>query len=155
MMTLRLSVIMQRFSYVFLCVLLGCSGCSGYHGAVQCAPYARRLTGVNLHGSAASWWWQARGHYARVHRPAQGAVLVFRATSRMPDGHVAVVRRVLTERRITVDQANWVPGEIEHNVLVEDVSPKANWSRVRVWWSPTGHWGTRLYPTYGFLLTSR
>lgn len=143
-------------SYVFLLIVFALTGCSsGYHGSVQCAPYARRVSGVSLHGAAASWWWQARGHYGRVHYPVEGAVLVFRATGRMPDGHVAVVKRILSRRKITVDQANWVPGEIEHNVLVEDVSPTATWSRVRVWWSPSGHWGTRISPTYGFIVPYR
>lgn len=141
---------------MMIVVALGSAGCSsGYHGAVQCAPYARRVTGVNLHGSAASWWWQAHGQYARVHHPVEGAVLVFRATERMPDGHVAVVRQVLNRRKIAVDQANWVPGRVEHGVMVEDLSSNASWSRVRVWWSPAERWGKRVYPTYGFLLPHR
>lgn len=145
---------MIRWIFV-LFMIVGSTGCSGYHGAVQCAPYARHVSAVKLRGTAARWWWSARGRYRRVHKPAVGSVLVFRATSHMPSGHVAVVRQIVTLRRILVDQANWQPGEIEHHVMVEDVSVKANWTRVRVWWVPSGRLGRRIYPTYGFLLPVR
>ncbi|WP_407652019.1 CHAP domain-containing protein [Bombella dulcis] len=135
------------------CLTLGaCSSVGSYHGPVQCAPYARQVSGINLRGRAASWWWEARGHYQRSHRPQPGSVLVFRASSRIPDGHVSVVRRIRTKRRIEVDHANWVGGRIEHGVPVEDVSPRGDWSSVRVWWAPVGSMGRRAYATYGFIL---
>ncbi len=140
------------------CLALGaCSGTSvgSYHGPVQCAPYARQVSGINLRGRAAGWWWAARGHYQLSHRPQPGSVLVFRASSRIPDGHVSVVRRIRTRRRIEVDHANWVGGRIERGVPVEDVSPRGDWSAVRVWWAPVGSMGRRVYPTYGFILPMR
>ena len=138
------------------CLTLGaCSSVGSYHGPVQCAPYARKVSGINLRGRAASWWWEARGHYQRSHQPQKGSVLVFRASSRIPDGHVSVVRRIRTKRRIEVDHANWVGGRIEHNVPVEDVSARGDWSLVRVWWAPVGSMGRRAYPTYGFILPMR
>ncbi len=148
----------RRKEVLALCVCLtlgACSSVGSYHGPVQCAPYARQVSGVNLRGRAASWWWEARGHYQRSHRPQPGSVLVFRASSRIPDGHVSVVRRLRTRRRIEVDHANWVGGRIEHSVPVEDISPRGDWSLVRVWWAPAGSMGRRAYPTYGFILPMR
>ncbi|MDT8873041.1 CHAP domain-containing protein [Komagataeibacter rhaeticus] len=91
-------------------------------------------------GDAASWWGQAQGRYPRAHAPKPGAVLVFRATGRPPDGHVSVVRAVRGPREVLVDQANWVPGRIGRAEPVVDVSGRNDWSRVRVWWSPFTIW---------------
>ncbi|TPW34109.1 CHAP domain-containing protein [Oecophyllibacter saccharovorans] len=128
----------------------GCGG--GYHGSVQCVPYARAHSSISLSGNAAQWWWAARGHYARGHKPVPGSVLVFRATRTMPIGHVAVVRSLESDRRIRVDHANWAPGRVDRDVPVEDVSGSNNWTRVRVWWSPSEVMGRRVNATYGFIL---
>ena len=61
----------------------------------QCAPYAREISGIDLHGAAGGWWGQAEGLYARGHDPKIGSVLAFRATHAMPSGHVAVVKSVV------------------------------------------------------------
>jgi surface antigen len=79
---------------------------------LECAPFARALSGVDLRGPAADWWQNAAGRYARSSRPAVGAVLAFRRTSRLRDGHAAVVSRVMSERTILVTQANWVPHRV-------------------------------------------
>ncbi|WP_373318203.1 CHAP domain-containing protein [Ameyamaea chiangmaiensis] len=132
--------------------LLGLAACGGgYDGAVQCAPYARSVTGLRLSGAAAGWWRQSNGVYAHAQSPRSGDVLVFRATSRMPSGHVSVVRRVVGARTVLVDQANWRPGRVEHGVPVIDVSRRNDWTAVRVWWGPIDGIGTRVYPTYGFI----
>ncbi len=130
------------------CLLSGCAG-------PQCAPYARRLTGVALAGDAGGWWTQAAGRYARTDWPEPGAILVFRPTRRMPAGHVSVVRQVLDARTILVDQANWEPGRIDHAAPVRDVSHDNDWSVVRVWWPAIGRLGTSVHPTYGFILPTR
>ncbi|WP_323670736.1 MULTISPECIES: CHAP domain-containing protein [Bombella] len=143
---------------VSLCLALGaCSSSSvgSYHGPVQCAPYARQVSAIKLRGRAAAWWWEARGHYPRSHKPAVGSVLVFKASKRIPNGHVSVVRRIRTQRQIEVDHANWVGGRIERHALVEDVSARGDWSLVRVWWAPSGQMGRERYPTYGFILPMR
>jgi hypothetical protein len=81
-----------------------------------------------------------------------GAVLVLRATRRLPYGHVSVVRRVLGPREILVTQANWEPGRIDQSAPILDVSPRNDWSLVRVWWHPTNRIGRSRFAAYGFIL---
>jgi hypothetical protein len=70
----------------------------------------------------------------------------------MRDGHVAVVSRVLNNREILVEHANWLNhGRIHYNTLIRDVSSNNNWSAVRVWYAPGNTLGKRTYPTYGFI----
>jgi len=119
---------------------------------LQCVPYARDVSGLELRGDAATWWDQAQGRYRRSGRPAAGAVLVMRGFQTNARGHVAVVREVVAAREILVDQANWFnQGEISLNVPVQDVSPQGDWSQVRVWHIPTRQWGARVYSVQGFL----
>ncbi len=120
--------------------------------SLTCVPYAENVTGIVLPGDAYAWWREAAGRYMRVHYPAPGAVLVFRPTAAMPLGHVAVVTAVLTRREILVEHANWVPWRITWNQPVVDISPANDWSRVQVWYPPTGAFGTTAYPVYGFIL---
>jgi hypothetical protein len=119
---------------------------------LSCVPFARALTGIGLHGDAADWWDLAAGRYARTHTPSVGGVLVFGRSSRVPSGHLSVVSRLLDERHIHVIQANWVPGELDVDQLVVDVSEGNDWSLVRVWYPPTARMGAHEYETYGFIL---
>lgn len=120
--------------------------------ALQCVPYARIVSGVNIRGDALSWWGQAADRYARGHEPRRGAVLAFRPYGPMTLGHVAVVSKVLDDRRMLIRHANWsVPGAIEEDVLAIDVSDQGDWSQVRVWHSPSGRMGARSNPTFGFI----
>lgn len=123
--------------------------------SVECAPFARALSGVQLYGSAADWWWQADGRYTRSHAPEVGGVLVFARSARLPQGHVAVVSRVLSNRQILVTQANWVRHRVTEDQPVTDISPRGDWSEVRVWWPPTGQMGVSDYLAYGFIRASR
>ncbi len=119
---------------------------------LQCVPYARVVSGVNLHGDAWTWWSQAAGLYDRGHRPSKGAVLAFQPYGAMQLGHVAVVSRVLSDRQVLIRHANWsTPGRIEEDVLAVDVSDAGDWSAVRVWYSPTQQMGSRVNPTFGFI----
>jgi len=122
----------------------------------QCAQFARMFSGIQIFGDAWTWWEQAIGKYARGFTPEAGSVLVFKPFGPMSRGHVAVVSQVLTDRIIQVTHANWSPvegrrGQIENNVTVVDVSPLGDWSRVKVWYKPSGDLGTTSYPTYGFV----
>lgn len=145
---------MRRALVIFLLPML--AGCGARLGtgssSVECAPYARALTGLQLYGDAADWWEQADGRYIRAPDPVAGGVLVFRRSSRLPYGHVAVVRAQVSPREIRVDQANWVHRRVTHDEAVIDVSPSNDWSAVRVWWDPVGAMGSSTYATYGFIL---
>lgn len=126
----------------------------GYVGGTvtaECAPFARALSGVRLQGEAADWWREADGRYARQSQPEEGSVLVLRRSDRLPSGHVAVVSRVLSARQILVTQANWVHHRVTEDQPVIDVSPRNDWTLVRVWWPPTDEMGVTDYPAYGFI----
>ena len=151
-----------ELSAVAVCfALLGLTGCasteppvvSGAVGNVplECAPFARAVSGVEPRGAAADWWAQAEGRYRRTQTAAVGSVLVFRRSTRLPDGHVAVVSRVLSDRRILATHANWVHHQVSENVPVIDVSPGNDWTRVRVWWPPANQMGVTEYATFGFV----
>ena len=128
---------------------------SAYHGSyssggLQCVPFARENTGIELAGNAANWWDAAAGLYERGSRPEVGSIMNFRATGRMRMGHVAVVSNVIDARNVQIDHANWSGrGVITRNVTVVDVSPGNDWSAVRVALG-TGDFGS-VYPTYGFI----
>jgi hypothetical protein len=131
------------------------SGTATRQPGITCAPFARELSGIALYGDAAGWWEAASGQYDRGDRPQVGAALVFRRSSRLRSGHVAVVSRILTPRQIQVFQANWVPDEVQQDQLVVDVSPGNDWTEVRVWYPPIDRLGSHAYATYGFVLPPR
>lgn len=101
-------------------------------GRIWCVPFARTVSGVQIKGNANTWWKKAAGVYERGHAPKVGAVMAFAASKAMPMGHVAVVSKVLSEREILIDQANWERNRITQDTLVVDVSEKGDWSLVRV-----------------------
>jgi hypothetical protein len=146
-----------------LCALSACGSGGGprvgdYVGgtaSVECAPFARALTGVRLSGGADDWWRQAGGRYQRASSPAVGSILALRSSGRLPDGHVAVVTRVMSGRQVLVTQANWVHHRVTEDQPVIDVSPGNDWSVVRLWWPPSGQMGITEYPALGFILPDR
>lgn len=120
---------------------------------LQCVPFARAASGIELKGNAVNWWDAASGVYERGHRPESGAVLDFRANSSMRLGHVAVVRHVINSREVEVDHANWAwsgKSNITRNVAVIDVSERNDWTAVRVALGGGGDFGS-IYSTYGFI----
>lgn len=119
---------------------------------LNCAPFARALSGIDLYGAADGWWQAADGRYDRSDRPEVGAVLVLRRSDRLAYGHVAVVSRLLAPRRLLVIQANWVHDELTEDQLAVDVSPGNDWTEVRMWWPPANAMGGHTYPAYGFIL---
>jgi len=152
-----------RACLLLLPALLGACASSGpgagaYVGepvALDCVPFARALSGVQLRGPAADWWPAAEGFYQRTRAPEPGSVLVFPRSDRLPQGHLAVVSRVLSERRITVTQANWEHGRVTADQPVLDVSPDNSWTSVRVWWPPSRQLGAAAYATNGFIQAGR
>lgn len=119
---------------------------------LQCVPFARSASGVDIYGDAHTWWAQAEGRYPRSHSPASGSVLVLRGYEDFNRGHVAVVTAIVSAREIRVDHANWLNrGEISLSVPVLDVSANNDWSQVRVWHIPGAQWGGRIYLVEGFI----
>lgn len=124
--------------------------------AISCVPFARALSGIALAGDAHLWWAAAAGRYRRGARPEPGAVLVFRRTGRLPQGHLAVVVGLAGPREVLVTHANWGSGAergaVAENQPVRDVSARNDWSAVRVWHAPSGTLGASVFPTHGFIL---
>ena len=105
---------------------------------LQCVPFAREVSGVQIYGDAHTWWQQAVGKYKRGNTPRIGAVMAFRPHRNMRLGHVAAVSRIVDSRTVLLSHANWSPingrrGQIERNVKAIDVSPNNDWRQVRVW----------------------
>ena len=119
---------------------------------IQCVAFARAHSLIQLAGNARDWWAHALGVYARGQAPKTGSVLAFQATRTMPMGHVAVVSKVIDDRHVLLDHANWShPGAVERGVMAVDVSPTGDWSAVRVWHAQTGALGLRISPAFGFI----
>ncbi len=149
---------MTLFRFVLLLPLVLLAACGGpasrdygQAAALECVPFARALSGINLRGHARDWWWAAAGRYERGATPEVGAVLAFAPSSRLPLGHVAVVSRVVSRRDILVTQANWMRHRVTTDQLVRDESAYGDWSVVRVWWPPSGSLGSTHYPVSGFI----
>ncbi len=145
-MTCRISDRLGLAGLVALCLVMAAPA-----SALQCVPYARAASGIELRGDAWKWWNAAAGVYDRGHAPRVGAVIVFRKYGKMRRGHVAVVAKVVTNREILIDHANWGRGSVSTMVAVRDVSHRNDWSEVQVWSAAVQDFGTHSYPTYGFI----
>jgi len=138
--------------FVFaICLAAGLLLGSEARAGLTCVPFARAISAVKLEGDAWIWWGAAAGRYHRSQAPAVGSVLVMKRTGRLRRGHVAVVASVLNSREILLDHANWSPGEIARGERAIDVSPRNDWSQVRVWHDQSAAYGVNVYPAYGFV----
>jgi surface antigen len=131
-------------------------GSSALPPYLQCVPYARAVSGIEIRGDAWTWWDQAKGQYARGTAPKVGAVMAFKPHGNMELGHVAAVSRIIDSRTVLLRHANWSPingrrGQIEDNVAAVDVSPDNDWSEVRVWFDPIQNLGATHWPVSGFI----
>jgi len=61
-----------------------------------------------------------------------------------------VVTRVVNDREIEIEHANWAGRGVAHDVPVVDVSENNDWSAVRVGLGRSDDFGS-IYPTYGFI----
>ncbi len=121
---------------------------------LQCVPFARELSHLNIRGDAWTWWAQAKGRYQRGDKPAVGAVLVLKRKGRSR-GHLAVVTQVVSDREIIASHANWLNrGQIHMNTPIHDVSRNNDWSAVKIWYTPGNVLGRSAYPAYGFIYPS-
>ena len=119
---------------------------------MQCVPFARDHSGVQIYGDAYTWWDKAAGHYNRTSSPSTGAVMVLAGYSGPSRAHVAVVRRIVSSREIRIDHANWLNnGAIFMDDPVADISPNNDWTRVLVWNVQTHAWGVHTYNVTGFI----
>ncbi|MDT8331283.1 CHAP domain-containing protein [Roseomonas gilardii] len=127
-----------------------------FTGSISCVPYARMVSGIQVTGNGYQWWGNAAGLYERGQRPEPGSVLAFRSSGGMRLGHVAVVQRIVNGREIEIEHANWEgpgirKGTVMRNVSVIDVSPRNDWTAVRVQVGRSDESFGRVYPTYGFI----
>ena len=123
-----------------------------FGNVLQCVPFARENSGIELTGNANTWWDSAGGIYERGAKPEVGSILNFRSTGRMRMGHVAVVTNVVDSRHIEIDHANWSgPGRVTRDIDVVDVSPDNDWTAVRVALGRSDDEFGSVYPTYGFI----
>ena len=125
----------------------------------QCVPFARQASGIQIFGDAWTWWSQAAGRYARGTLPKVGSVIVFKKTAQLRLGHVAVVSRVVEQRVLMLTHANWSRlngerGHAEQDVTLYDVSPRNDWSEVKVWYRDSKGLGGSVYPVDGFIYGS-
>jgi hypothetical protein len=118
-------------------------------GRLWCVPFARNVTGVSLRGNAKTWWQGAKGKYERSKTPKIGAIMSFAASRAMPQGHVAVVSKVIGPRQVLLDHANWERNRITLDQLAVDVSANNDWSKVRV--QHQGGAMGRVNPVNGFI----
>ncbi len=123
---------------------------------LQCVPYAREQSGIQIYGDAHTWWDQAEGRFDRGSRPKVGAVMAFQPHRNMRLGHVAAVSRIIDSRTVLLRHSNWSPingrrGQIENDVKAVDVSPGNDWSQVRVWYHPIQGLGKTPWPIHGFI----
>lgn len=126
---------------------------TNWRSRLQCVPFARRESGVELYGNANTWWRQAEGRYETTQEPEERAVMVLEGFNTTARGHVAVVKEIVSPRMVIVDHANWLNvGEITRDVPVRDVSAAGDWSEVQVWNVTGRHWGGRTYNVQGFIL---
>lgn len=147
---MNLKSLAARFALVVSCTLMTAVPASAKY--LQCVPFAREVSGIDLRGNANTWWGQAAGRYDRGNTPAVGAVMAFKATSRMRVGHVAMVSRIVSDREVLLTHANWsTRGGIERDVRAVDVSPAGDWSQVRVWYAANHDLGTSVNPVSGFI----
>jgi hypothetical protein len=122
---------------------------------LQCVPFAREASGIEIYGNANRWWALAEGKYRKAQTPSAGSVMVMNGYRTNRRGHVAVVRKVVDSRTIIIDHSNWLnDGKIYLSAPVRDVSENNDWSRINVWYTPGQTWGSRTYTAKGFIRPS-
>src|SRR3546814_12961734 len=124
-----------RFALVVACSLM--TATPAFAQFWQCVTYARKISGIDIHGNANTWWGKAKGHYERGHEPREGAVLAFAPPGKMRPGHVAMVSNTLSDRVVLPTHPHWsrpAPVATEHPPL--PVTPAGDSSGAKVW---SGH----------------
>ena len=123
--------------------------------AAACVFWVRQLTDMALRGDAWQWWDAAAGRYERGANPEIGSVLVFKRARGLSRGHVSTVSRVIDRRTVEVDHSWLSDNRLYRGMRVVDISPRNDWSSVRVWHPRINDLGSTVYPTFGFVLPDR
>ncbi len=119
---------------------------------LQCVPYARVHSGINIYGDAYTWWDKSEGQYEHSQEPLLGSVMMLTGYAGPNRAHLAVVRAMVSQREIRIDHANWFnDGSVYVDDPVMDVSPANDWTEVRIWNIRSQSWGTRTYLVRGFI----
>jgi surface antigen len=142
--------------FLALLLLLVASPALALYEGLQCVPYARAVSGVEIYGDAHTWWDQAQGRYQRGSTPKVGAIMSFRPHGAMQLGHVAAVRKIIDARTVLISHANWSTidgqrGHIEENIRAVDASENNDWSAVQIWYTPNQALGGTRWPLNGFI----
>jgi surface antigen len=128
------------------------TGVSDPSKPLQCVPYARARTGVNIFGDAYTWWDRSSGKYEHREKPQKNAVMMLTGYAGPNRAHLAVVSSIVSSREIRIDHANWFnDGAVYRDDPVRDVSPDNDWTMVRVYNIRSQSWGTRTYLVRGFI----
>lgn len=148
-------MLLRTLSIGFVAAGLAFAATSVPAKAWNCVQFVHQVSSLKISGDAWQWWHAALGRYDRGKSPEQNAVLVFDHTRRMIHGHVAIVAKLVNERLIEIDHANWSigrygRGKIARNVRVQDVSEKNDWSMIEVWNDVDHCWG-HPYKALGFI----
>lgn len=153
---------LRIFVLAFVLLLTGC-GTSGWARLqpLQCVPYARDVSGIEIYGDAHTWWDKAQNNpqYARGKMPVKDSVLVLSKTGRLQYGHVAVVERIINKREIEVTHVNWGQDQwsrrrVYKGMLARDISRNNDWSQIQ-FWSPEAESFGRTYQAKGFVYEKR
>jgi surface antigen len=122
---------------------------------IQCVPYAREKSGIQIYGDAHTWWAKAAGRYQRGALPQIGSVMVLSKTSKLKHGHLAVVTNILGPHQVEVTHSNWGNNHdrrcvIYNRMRVQDISRNQDWSLARFWNYELDTWGLP-YAVSGFI----
>lgn len=107
--------------------------------ALECVEYVRQQDGrtnfpqTGGYGEAYRWWSTAGNNgYVTVGIPKVGAVLVWKQSSSLSAGHVAIVSQEVNATTIKVRHANWPIGTLGHEDVVTKTNSGDQWTSVAV-----------------------
>jgi hypothetical protein len=67
--------VFSQFGAVVFALILLFPSVSQARSILQCVPFARQMSGIEIRGNAETWWYQAEGRYERGQTPREGSVL--------------------------------------------------------------------------------
>ena len=107
---------------------------------IQCVPYARQVSGIQIRGDAHTWWGQAEGRYAKGRLPRVGLTAPA-WKSAMPPGPGGAVRMIDWQQDAKFYQF-WIRAKENGSFEIPDVRPGTY--TLRIDGNTTGAYGFRL-----------